>query len=342
MTEENTTTTETPARTSWRRRKRPRGAARLDVHRPGAIIPAHYNCVTTYLLPSGGSGGPVPGWNHDYARRILSEGVLGARFQHADGTPSGLGKCDVCGAYFIEGAIFRHEPTKTLINMGHNCADKYEMMANWSEAELQAKRLKEAAARVIQAKLNAERRARYLEGKPAIAAAFQVGEAIWLQAHNANTEMPRAAGILRDMHERLLRYQAMTPKQEELAMKLAEQLRNPPPKKEEEAKVPAPEGRLTFEGEIVGLKSQEYGWTTTLKMTVKVTTPEGIWLAWGTAPDGLGDKVKGEDGTEYVHAVPLRGRHVKVTGTLTRSDRDPAFAFFKRPKAELLPKAEAV
>lgn len=88
-----------------------------------------------------------------------------------------------------------------------------------------------------------------------------------------------------------------------------------------EAKVAAPSGRMVVEGTVVSVKEQTNDFGTRLVMTVKVEAEGGVWLAWGTVPSGLGD------------VVP--GARVRFTGTVEPSDRDPAFAFFKRPaKAE--------
>ena len=64
------------------------------------------------------------------------------------------------------------------------------------------------------------------------------------------------------------------------------------------------------------MKAHDSQYGTTLKMTVKVTAPGGIFLVWVTIPAGLN---------------AVRGDAVEFHATLTRSDRDPAFAFGKRP-----------
>jgi hypothetical protein len=344
--QETTEMTDTPeqapeAKSTWRRR-RARGPARTDAHRPGAIIPAHYESVCYYILP----GMTEPGWNQKEASEIMREGKVGIRFER-EGHRSGLGQCDVCGAFFRYGAIFLHTPTKALINMGQDCAGKYEMMANWSQLELEAKRLHEARGRAIQAKLNAEARAKYLEARPELTATFAEGERAWNKAEAESRDFikaPRAASILRDMHERLLRYHRLTESQEKLALKLAEQLRNPPPPRKEEAKVPAPTGRIKIRGTVISLKPHETDFGTTTKMTIKVTTEAGIWLAWGTMPAEMGrveTPLANDPETFAVSWEPVHGREVELTATITPSDRDPSFAFFKRPtKARLLPKAE--
>lgn len=91
--------------------------------------------------------------------------------------------------------------------------------------------------------------------------------------------------------------------------------------------VKVPEGRQTVEGVIVSTKWQEnhfsYYGGGSLKMVVRAD--EG-WSVWATVPSSIeGD------------ADSLKGRRIRFTATLERSDRDDLFAFAKRPtKAELL------
>jgi len=84
----------------------------------------------------------------------------------------------------------------------------------------------------------------------------------------------------------------------------------------EEKHVPAPEGRVKFTGKVVSKKEHEGPWGLVFKVTIKVETSEGTWLAWGTLPTALEAKV---------------GDTVELVGTLTRSNDKPHFAFFKRP-----------
>jgi len=86
--------------------------------------------------------------------------------------------------------------------------------------------------------------------------------------------------------------------------------------------IKAPQGRCQVEGTIVGSKehADEFG----VKTKVVVRSDEG-WSAWVTLPDPLA-----------AQGNP-KGRRVRLTATLERSNDDPAFAFGKRPsKAEFL------
>lgn len=101
---------------------------------------------------------------------------------------------------------------------------------------------------------------------------------------------------------------------------------------DDEAKVSAPTGtgkRVTFTGKIVSLKEKAsyFGYRTTYvtKATIKMTTPEGVWLAWGTLPGALVEKAR-------------VGDTVTLTATL-ESGNEAHFCFFKRPTPIELVKA---
>lgn len=86
------------------------------------------------------------------------------------------------------------------------------------------------------------------------------------------------------------------------------------------AGVAAPEGRVEFEGEVVSCKWHEsqVGYRSVGSWKVTVKTDAG-WSVWVTLPSNLV-----EDGS-------AKGRRIRLTATLTKSDRDPTFAFGKRP-----------
>src|SRR5690606_19835151 len=74
---------------------------------------------------------------------------------------------------------------------------------------------------------------------------------------------------------------------------------------EEAAQIPAPTGKVTFTGTVVSRKWHENDFGGAMKITVKVFTPEGIYLVWVTEPKALGN-------TEV-------GDVVNMTATLTQS-----------------------
>jgi hypothetical protein len=232
--------------------------------------------------------------------------------------------------------------------MGHDCAAKYSLLADRSQWA--AWHVQETARRAvaIQAAKRKTARIAYLAEKPELELALELpftaanvellgrrsgaleGELTFQERRTA-----RDLDVLQDMNGKLIRFGSLSEKQEAYAVKLAQQILTPQP---EEAKVPAPEGRLEIEGTVVSVKTQpgfSYGSEVT-KLVVKVQTPAGSWAAWVTCPSSLFEAMHADYATDSLRRE-LKGARVAMTVTLTRSDRDAHFAFGKRPaKARFL------
>lgn len=296
---------------------------RTDPHRPGAIVPAEYASVFSYILPDAWA----PGWGVDCTRVVLHAHPYDERCQgncpratHAPdesfpccvarlreqgvawAATGGTGKCSVCGANYKYGSVWKHLPTGEHIHVGHDCADKYEMLMDWSSLDLERKRREEMRASVLLREKREATRDEFLSKHPGLAEAFAV-------EHD----------ILRDMASKLYRFGSLSDKQVAFALRLADQVRNPPPP---EQHVPAPSGRVDFEGTVVAVKDHASDFGMTWKMTVKVVTPEGSWLAWLTVPSAAWDAI-GQN-------ADLRGKTIRVRATLS-AGREAHFAFGKRP-----------
>jgi hypothetical protein len=302
---------------------------RTDVHRPGAIVPANYEQVTTYSLATMEAGWPVPsiGITCELDRRVVdADGKIVRNGEHdahgecctvaihAKAHAAGVrvfgcpGKCGVCGAAFIYGSVWKHIPTGEYVHLGHDCADKYELLVDASAWELANGRVRAAAARECAKARNAEERAAFLAKHEGLAEALQV-------EHH----------IIADIAARFQSAHTLSEKQVALVLKLAHEVKNPKPA---ETHVPAPTGKTTFTGEIVSVKTVESQYGLATKVTVKVTTDAGVWLAWGTCPAKLFFDEEGR-------AIELRGRKAEFTATL-EAGREPHFVFMKRPRAKLV------
>jgi len=308
---------------------------RTDPHRPGAIVPHDYSDVMWYDCGSGEE--PSMGVNcmkpiFDWA---TLQAIPGATAHRADGNccilglkeagrkfaetdrEHGAGKCTVCGAWFRFGMVWEHKPTGELIHVGHDCADKYSLVVNtvnrqgWAQYKATMDRRRSESAKDM----------KHAKARDKFIAANDLAEVFAVRDKHT---------ILADMYSRLHQWGSLSDKQVAFARKLAAEIKNPPPPKAEEAKVAAPTGRQSFTGTIVSAKEYESEYGFSIKITVKVTTPEGIWLAWGTCPSGSG------------HIDTLRGREITLKGTLEHGN-EPHFAFFKRPTLiDISPVAEEV
>ncbi len=281
---------------------------RTDPHRPSAIIPANYSYVLSYALAAVEAGWPIPPWNIEAVTALR---VNGAKFAPT----GGLGKCSVCGANYIYGDIWRHEPTGEHIHIGHDCADKYEMLADRSQAELDMGRHRATAAKEISRKVNAEEREAFLARHPGLSGALEANHP-----------------IVRDIAQRFAQYRALSDKQIALVFKLATEVSKPKAPAEQTVQAPISDERQTFRGIVVSAKSQDSQYGLQYKMTVRVSTPEGVWLAWGTIPSGLMDQVPTGNAGRLQN---LRGAEVEITARL-QAGRDAHFALMNRPVGKLI------
>ena len=279
-------------------------ANRTDPHRPGSIVPADYDFVMWYALSSSYMGFPMPPLNIDLWLKLSHEPGF-KRAEHG-----GLGKCSVCGSHFNEGEVWKHRPTGEHIHVGHICAEKYELMADWSEAELALGNRKKAAAVEVEKAQRAEARGKFLAKHPALLA-----EALDKGEH----------AIIADIRERFMRWADMSDKQVALVMKLYGEQLNPPAA---EVHVPAPvsDKRVTFTGTIVGAKLVEGNFGTQCKVTVKVQEAGGTWLAYGTCPAAI---------VPMGDLADLKGKQATITAKLAPG-RDPHFVFMNRPSGKLV------
>jgi len=121
---------------------------RNDIHRSGAIIPADYDYVLSYNLATTHDNWPIPSFrvmcdkqaHHGDRCCIVRINETGKLASHG-----GMGKCTACGANFVYGDVWQHRATGEFIHLGHDCADKYEFLADRSEQEMALLRARKAA-----------------------------------------------------------------------------------------------------------------------------------------------------------------------------------------------------
>ena len=290
---------------------------RTDIHRPSSpdFDPQAYELFGIFTLYGGhtdrtGEFIPSPfkvavtglesrGWNTD---------IVGAR----DSVNSR--QCGHCGAHIKYGALLTFEKELALVVVGEDCLlNRFE--SDLTKAEFQALREK--------ARLNADRMKKaekikvVLEANPGLESCFDSDNS-----------------FVQDVLGRLTKYGELSERQIDAVIKAVKRDADWQVKKAVEARAmefaaDAPTGKVTITGEILSLKSQESMYGTTLKMIVK--TDEG-WKLWVTVPTGLTPPSEPDGSTRG-----LTGHKVTLTATVTPSDRDPKFAFGKRPtKARLV------
>lgn len=319
---------------------------RTDPHAPSRINPDDYELVLCYAFATRRDGWPIPPQN-------IEALVALRRSQPFADVHSATNQCDVCGAIFIEGEVWRHTPTGEHVTLGHQCADKYHLARDLSGWRTQRERhIRGAVTRAL-------RRQRLTKSVAMLRARLAKAPGL-RDALRRNREHPVLADVLR----RAVRFGSVTEAQEAMCRRIATDLDRPT----EEFTGKAPEGR------VVATKSYDGVYGTSYKMLVAVDGEDGAWKAWGTVPQALFDAVAAERnatlnelteataaaiawnmrlappasgwfdalqaerdeieqalrlGDGYMQA--LRGRQVRFRGTFTPGDDDPHFARFSRP-----------
>ncbi len=115
---------------------------RTDAHRPGAIVPTDYYPLMSYSLATTEGGWPVPSIGIEQVIAFTAEAHTAGHRVFGS-----VGKCGICGACFIYGDLWKHESGE-LVHVGHDCADKYSMVADRQSWERENGRVRARAARV--------------------------------------------------------------------------------------------------------------------------------------------------------------------------------------------------
>lgn len=281
-------------------------STRTDIHRPTEMDPQNYEYVfcidnqSPWVLRGGD-------FALELARKIGRDDELGR----------GTHQCHHCGAHLRYAAIMRHLPTGKLIVVGDTCLDNRFSLASKADFD----RLRKAAQLDRQKQRIVTAATDFIDGLSDTATLALDRNTVLEAAFGLNGW---ALGTVTDIRAKLWRYGSLSDKQVALVERLSDEARPRADRwaaeraeRAAEVKVDAPAGRQAIEGVVVSRKGHDGDFGFSWKLTVKCSTPEGIFLVWLTEPS------KGPE-TE-------RGDLVTVTATLNPSDRDRAFAFGKRP-----------
>ena len=87
--------------------------------------------------------------------------------------------------------------------------------------------------------------------------------------------------IVREIRGRLIRWGSVSTAQAELVVRLArEEVEKALVPAEVHVAAPVVDGRVTVEGLVVSVKLHEGDYGDSLKITVKVSSGDGVWLCW--------------------------------------------------------------
>jgi len=298
---------------------------RTDTHRPSVIDPADYEYVgiENDKIDDVMGGAWVLQEHRDRIREHMTR-TSGTYSRHRHG-----GNCHVCGAHCIYTVLFYHPKTNTYIRTGFDCAQKLDMGDEREFRSYQA-----ACKSALELKAG-KLRAQAVLSDAGLSRAWEVYQ---------NTQFidDTPEGIVTDIVGKLVRYGSISEKQGEFIGKLLYRIDHQAEikaqrQRERESAAPCPIGRHTVTGEVLKTETRDTQYGDVLKMLVKT---DAGFLIWGTVPACLAiiEETQREGTDTWTEQRSLqRGDRVEFTATLTRSDRDEKFGFFKRPtKARLL------
>lgn len=290
------------------------GAPRKDVHRPSTANPGEYELLGDFY--SGSDDGWFKAYKLDH--QLLRERTVELLGRDSDedffdGWFNRSGQCDCCGARFAHGAAYLHGPSRKVIHVGQVCARNLFDYSSRNEA---------ARSREHRDQKRLERVARE--------------RAEWDAAHPEEVAILQETvdgrwddRFLKELADHWTKRGPLTERQLPWVTKVRDRLveqeaqaardaLNPPPPAE-----PVPVGRQQLTGTVISTKTKETDFGTRFVMTVQL---DGGGRVWGTRPDAV---IQGDDGP--VTYDPQRGDRVAFTATVTASDDDDTFGFFKRP-----------
>lgn len=305
--------------------------ARKDIHRPSAIIPENYEFVSVRsreVVMDGGGAWEIQKFNE---HREATGGVFAS---HDHG-----GNCDVCGAWFIDYAIFYHAPTNEYIRAGLDCTAKIEV-GHADDFRRVAQLRRAAAKRQREVDVAIEKLTErgldslietlfvdYVGGKTFQSEGVEVVDFLGIRDMNPNNWetnyfVSRIATLV-DMVRNLVKYGEWSEKQWSYAASMVEALEDPIGKleamrKDKEDLTEVIEGKQVVKGKVLSIKEEESYFGYDVSYTTKMLVlDERKFKVWVTVPKAIQEVCVGDV--------------VEFTATLTRSDKDKSFGFGKRP-----------
>lgn len=309
---------------------------RNDVHRPSVFTSSDYEYVCCHYT----------GFDDDAIHAYSAEHkILRAATKKYGWAPNeSAGSCFCCGASASYHGVFLHLPTNKLVEFGHVCAERLELITErYARTDNALRKLTYDARRNRAGKAKAAllladwgidnslepcvTTSEFVKNysdvdavKSILGDGYLTSWALLKTFHDWNRE----AIILRDLKNRLIKYGCWSLAQREFAKKLNDSLASTDVVAKlkdlgADAVVPEiEEGRYEIEGEIVSIKEYDGDYGITYKLLIKTDNNAKYF---GTRPKAIRSAGKGD--------------RVRLTATVTK--RDIGFGLFSRPsKAELV------
>lgn len=308
---------------------------RTDVHSPSNIVPSDYDFVIVRTREDAMSTLMVM---EEFNAHRKCTGAVFSDHEHK-------GNCGICGSYFIDYAIWYHKPTNTYIRAGLDCSQKLEDGASFSLKEkfkeTAEKRRKYKATSIAIANVAEQLQehdvldfiSNFFDSELGGAVAgynkvceneiedmrYMIGDIVDELDSYGLKVCNRNVWTIIDMVRNAIKYKkTLTEKQVNYIIKLVNGIQTAKystlkRKEENENAEDAPEGRVVVTGTVVSTRTEDSPFGSVFKMLVKAETGYKVWC------------------TNPINSLLNVGDKIQLTVTLTRSDKDPKFAFGKRP-----------
>jgi len=270
--------------------------ARTDVHSPTNLVTEDYEYAYSY-------DAHPDSMNAAFVQAVLNP-LLADGWRFAE-NPSN-GGCYHCGAHIRYIAVLKHIPTHTLIKVGETCLENRfdrataDFHALRKQAKLDREKQRIKNARLGWFAVDPDREAAFTWASEQVSAGHFGYEGM---RHNFVSKINRYGSTSDKFVKAIMRDMVRTERRES-------------EREAEKAELkPVIEGQgIIIEGEVLSVKWQENDFGGRFVTTVK---DDRGFMVWGTRPSKIhwdkGDRVRFK------------------AGTVTKSDRDETFGFFKRP-----------
>jgi hypothetical protein len=269
-------------------------------------------------------------WRYDAKHDVLDQEAW-SRYENRQSNGFSY-KCDCCGHTLIYACVIEHVPTGEFFHVGRDCFANIECLKqhrDWVSftGDRAAVRVSAGKKAAKERKAGDVREHQFFLAHPEMVAVFDfaVNPPISREDNSFNA-ISWAVSTIGDMRQSIRRYGKLSDKQFSFAQKLytesLEKIERARVRAQEVAQavasgVRAPEGRVQVEGTIVSLKLVQNDFSYYGGAITKALIDLGNGTrAWGTLPSSSNSE---------------KGNKVRFTATFTVSDKDPLFAFYKRP-----------
>lgn len=324
--------------------------ARTDIHSPLHLVTEDYEYWGSYDGGEDAEYDPISGTFSETQKarvyRFIKE--RGLKFAATHGHNGD--QCDHCGAHLRYVALMLHKPTNTILHVGENClSNRFEQATAAFHAMRKSAELARESQRIV------AERSRYFDSNPSIEQYYH-RYLLWAKGENADDTELFSDSFLVDLMRKLKNYGSLSEKQTPWVVKCVERAAKRVELEAERAAEKAvvadvEEGTYEFSGTVVAIKLHESDFGSSFKMTVKADDGR---VYWGTVPRSLEDWWDANTDSDEGYFTGIAGSDnprgsgerngigVKVTikATVTKSDKDRTFGFFKRPRLVSVTDAE--